>query len=60
LSLSQEEFDDIMSLPPKTYRNYKTYKQTFEKMRWFFWMMYRLDLVPKSFYMKYTRKYDEV
>ena len=60
LNLSQEEFDDIMSLPPKTYRNYKTYKQTFEKMRWFFWMMYRLDLVPKSFYMKYTRKYDEV
>ncbi|MDI9569653.1 MAG: N-acetyl sugar amidotransferase [Pseudomonadota bacterium] len=60
LCLSQEEFDGIMSLPPKTYRNYKTYKQTFENMRWFFWIMYRLDLVPKSFYMKYTRKYDDI
>jgi DNA-binding transcriptional regulator YiaG len=58
LSLSSEEFASIMALPPKTYRDYKTYKKTFEQMRWLFWMMYRLDLVPKSFYLKYTKQYD--
>jgi DNA-binding transcriptional regulator YiaG len=59
LSLSSEEFASIMVLPPKTYRDYKTYKKTFEQMRWLFWMMYRLDLVPKSFYLKYTKQYDD-
>ena len=55
LGFTDEEFDEIMSLPQKTYRDYKTYKQTFERFRWFFWLMYKFDLVPKSFYMKYTR-----
>jgi len=59
LGLSGDEFAAIMALPPKTYRDYKTYKKTFEHMRWLFWMMYRLDLVPKSFYMKYTKQYDD-
>jgi hypothetical protein len=58
LNLSDDAFEKIMAQPKKTYRDYVTYKQTFERMRWLFWIMYRLDLVPKSFYMKYTRKYD--
>ncbi len=57
LEFTDEEFDKIMNLPPKSYRDYRTYKQTFERFRWFFWVMYKLDLVPKSFYMKYTSKY---
>lgn len=57
LDLNDEEFAQIMSLPTKTYRDYKTYKQTFEKLRWFFWLMYKSDLVPKSFYVKFTKKY---
>ena len=59
LYLSNGEFDQIFKLPLKTYRDYRTYKHTFEKMRWLFWCMYKLDLVPKSFYMKYTKKYDD-
>ena len=55
LNFTDREFDEVMAQPPKTYRDYKTYKQTFEKMRPFFWMMYKMDLVPKSFYVKYTR-----
>jgi len=55
LDFTDEEFDEVMARPPKTYRDYKTYKQTFEKMKPLFWMMYKLDLVPKSFYVKYTR-----
>jgi N-acetyl sugar amidotransferase len=58
LDLKDAEFERIMNLPRKTYRDYQTYKELFERMRPIFWIMYRLDLVPKSFYMKYTQKYD--
>jgi hypothetical protein len=56
LELSDDEFERIMRLPKKYFRDYRTYKQTFERMRPFFWLMYKLDLVPKSFYVKYTSK----
>lgn len=59
LSLTTEEFERIMALPPKTYRDYPTYKQRFERLRWLFWVLYRTDRVPKSFYLKYTRSYDD-
>jgi N-acetyl sugar amidotransferase len=54
LGFSDDEFDKLMNLPKRSYREFKTYKRTFERMRWFWWLMYRLDRVPKSFYMKYT------
>lgn len=53
-NLTDEEFDRALALPKKTYRDYKTYKPTFEKMRPFFWALSQFDLVPKSFYLKYT------
>lgn len=59
LGFTDEEFRGIMEQPNRTYRDFRTYKETFEKYRWFFAMLYRMDLVPKSFYMKYTRKYEE-
>jgi len=59
LGFTDEQFEAVMALPRKTYRDYKTYKQTFERLKWLFWIMYKLDLVPKSFYLKYTRKYDD-
>jgi len=54
LGFSEEEFERVMNLPKRNYREFKTYKQTFERLRWFFYLMYQADLVPKSFYMKYT------
>lgn len=59
LNLTDGEFNAIMEQPNKSYRDYKTYKQTFERMRPLFWAMYKLDLVPKSFYLKFTRKYED-
>jgi N-acetyl sugar amidotransferase len=59
LGLTNDAFDAIMAQPARTYRDYRTYKKTFERMRWLFWAMYRLDLVPKSFYMKYTKSYED-
>lgn len=54
LRFSDEQFEALMNLPRKSYRDFKTYKKTFERLRSFFWLMYKLDLVPKSFYIKYT------
>jgi len=59
LGFSEDEFEMIINAPRKTYRDYKTYKQVFERWRWFFWLMYKFNLVPKSFYMKYTKKYSD-
>ena len=59
LEFSYAEFEAAMALPGKSYRDYRTYRQTFECMKPIFWAMYKLDLVPKSFYLKYTRKYDD-
>jgi N-acetyl sugar amidotransferase len=56
LGLNDEEFERVMNLPKKTFRDYKSYKTTFEYMRPFFWLMYKLNRVPKSFFDKYTRK----
>lgn len=54
LGFSDEEFERIMRQPKKTYRDFKTYKQVFERTRWFWWLMYKLNRVPKSFCIKYT------
>lgn len=56
LGFTDKKFDEIMRLPKKTYRDYKTYKPIFERYRWFFWLLYKMNLVPQSFYMKYTKK----
>ncbi len=56
LGFTEEQFNQIMNLPPKTFKDYKTYKKTFERLRPFFWVMYKMNLVPHSFYIKYTSK----
>ena len=56
LGFSDEEFDKIMKGPKKTYKDYKTYKQRFEKLRPLFFILAKLHLVPMSFYIKYTSK----
>lgn len=55
LGFTDEEFDAVMRAPLKHYSDYKTYKRTFERLRPLFWLLYKLDRVPKSFYMKFTR-----
>ena len=43
-----------MNLPTRTYREFRTYKQTFERLKWLFGMMAAANLVPQSFYLKFT------
>ncbi len=59
LDFTDAQFEEVMARPTKSYRDYKTFKQTFERMRWLFWLMYKCDMVPKSFYLKYTQKYED-
>jgi tRNA(Ile)-lysidine synthase TilS/MesJ len=58
LELTDMEFEALMARPGKSYRDYPTSKRTFERMRWLFWILQRFELVPRSFYLKYTRSYD--
>ncbi len=58
LNLSDEEFDRLMNLPKKHYTDFKTYKKTFEHMRPFFYLMAKWNLIPWSFYIKYTLPHD--
>jgi N-acetyl sugar amidotransferase len=53
MELTQSEYDEIMSLPLKTYRDYPTYKRTFERLQPLFKILVKRKLVPESFYMKY-------
>lgn len=56
LDFSDKEFDDVMNLPIRTHHDFRTYKRTFERLRFLFWVLYRLDRVPKSFYVKFCKK----
>jgi len=55
LGLDEKEFERIMNLPPKTAKDYKTYHPTFKRLKYLFWLLYKMDRVPKSFYVKYTK-----
>lgn len=59
IGFTPQEFEEVFRQPNKSYRDYKTYKKTFEKMKWFFYLLYKANLVPLSFYLKYTRNYDK-
>ena len=56
LGFTDNEFEHYMTMPKKSFRDFKTYKPLFEKMRPFFWLMAKMDLIPMSFYIKYTSK----
>ncbi|MFO0358104.1 MAG: N-acetyl sugar amidotransferase [Sphingobacteriaceae bacterium] len=53
MGFSDDEYQRIMSLTPKYWHQFPTYKKRFEKLRPFFYILYKSNLVPKSFYMKY-------
>ena len=46
----------LVAAPHKTFRDYKTYKKTFETLRPFFFVLQKFDLISRSFYVKYTSK----
>jgi hypothetical protein len=53
LGLTDAEYERIMAEPPKSWRDYPTYKKRFERLRPIFAVLARQNLVPMSFYLKY-------
>jgi N-acetyl sugar amidotransferase len=51
--LSDSDFEAIMNAQPLHFTHYKTYKKTFERLRPFFYLLYKTGYVTKSFYTKY-------
>jgi hypothetical protein len=55
LGYSEKRWVELMEAPRRHYTDYPTYKKTFERLRAFFWVLYRLDRVPKTFYVKFCQ-----
>ena len=53
LELSEAEYDAIMASPPRSWREFPTYKKRFERLRPLFYALAKAELVPMSFYLKY-------
>ncbi len=56
LELTDSDYLKIMNGPRKSYRDYPTYKRRFEILRPLFFILAKANLVPMSFYLKYTAK----
>lgn len=53
LGLSDKTYMELMKAPLKSFRDFRTYKKTFERCRPLFYLFAKAQLVPMSFYLKY-------
>jgi hypothetical protein len=53
LSLSDPEYEQLMHGPRRSFRDFKTYKTRFERLRPMFFLLAKANRVPMSFYLKY-------
>jgi N-acetyl sugar amidotransferase len=53
LGLTDADYAGLMNGPKRTFRDFKTYKRRFERLRPLFAVLARANLVPMSFYLKY-------
>jgi N-acetyl sugar amidotransferase len=53
MGFSDEQFNNILHGPKRTFRDFKTYKKRFERLRPLFKILANSNLVPMSFYLKY-------
>lgn len=54
--LTDEAFEQLMNIPNKRYTAYPTYKKRFQRLKPLFYILAKANLVPMSFYVKYTAK----
>ncbi len=53
LNITDSEYNGYIKGPKKSFRDYKTYKKRFERLRPLFKILADRNLVPRSFYLKY-------
>ena len=54
LQLTDTDFNNIMTAPKHTHRDYETYHETFRRYKILFWLLTKANLVPITFYKKYV------
>lgn len=59
LNLSDSELQEIIAGEKRTFRDFKTYKTRFERLRPLFKFLANAKLVPMSFYLKYCFPLDD-
>lgn len=55
LSLSEAELEDFINAPIKKWQQFKTYKPFFRRTKLLWYLLYKFEIVPESFYVKYCR-----
>jgi len=56
IELDDEAFESAMRGQKRDYKDFKSYKKRFERLRPIFYLLAKNNLVPMSFYIKYTSK----
>lgn len=56
LNLDDKMYEETMNGTKKSFKDYPTYKRRFERLRPLFYILAKANLVPMSFYIKYTSK----
>lgn len=59
LGLSDTEYEALLGGPKRSFRDFRTYKRRFERLRPFFYLLAHANLVPMSFYLKYCFPFPE-
>ena len=55
MGFSGNFYKSKMKEPPRYWKEFPTYKKTFELLRPLFYILLKLQLVPESFYIKYCK-----
>lgn len=56
MGYTDEDLERFLTMEKKTYKDYKTYKKYFRMLRPLFYLCMKANLVPESFYIKYTSR----
>lgn len=55
LGYDEDRWEELMDAPLRHYSEFPTYKSTFKQLRPLFWLLYKMDRVPKTFYVKFCQ-----
>lgn len=53
MQFSDSDYEQVMRAKPRYWQEFPTYKKRFERLRPLFFILQKVNLVPRSFYMKY-------
>jgi hypothetical protein len=53
LGLTQEQFEELLEIKPKTFRDYPNNYNLIKKLKPFIWIFSKSNLIPSSTYDKY-------